>query len=125
MSWFSSSPLGRSRSGASGPPTSRREAAQRLDAIRARMGELVRASGASAHKGLALRIQYAGDVQALWFMRSEVMAVLARSHGEQVARERLVALGEMFDGLLPEGLRSRPSPLDDGAALPDTDSTLG
>jgi hypothetical protein len=61
--------------------------------------------------GLVRRIRYASDIQTLWFIRSELMAVLARTHGEAVARERLERLGEMFARLLPEGLRSRPSPL--------------
>ena len=57
------------------------------------------------------RIRYAVSVEALWFMRGELMAVLSRSHGEAVALEYISIIGEMFDDLLPQGLRSRPSPL--------------
>ena len=57
------------------------------------------------------RIRYAGDVQALWFLRGDLMAVLAGTHGETAARQMLVGVSNMFDNLLPQGLRSRPSPL--------------
>jgi hypothetical protein len=61
------------------------------------------------------RIRYAGDVQALWFLRGDLMAVLAGAHGETAARQMLVGVSSMFDNLLPQGLRSRPSPLGLGA----------
>jgi hypothetical protein len=57
------------------------------------------------------RIRYAGDVQALWFLRGDLMAVLAGAHGETAARQMLMGVSGMFDNLLPQGLRSRPSPL--------------
>ncbi|WP_207717392.1 hypothetical protein [Caenimonas soli] len=57
------------------------------------------------------RIRYAPDVPGLWFLRGDLMAALASSHGEAVAREKLETLSEMFEDLLPDGLRSRPSPL--------------
>ena len=61
--------------------------------------------------GLVRRISYASDPQALWFMRSELMGLLARREGEAIARVKLEMLSEMFRELLPSGLRSRPSPL--------------
>ena len=60
------------------------------------------------------RIRYAVSVEALWFMRGELMAVLSRSLGEAAALEQISDISEMFDDLLPEGLRSRPSPLGKG-----------
>ena len=86
--------------------------ADALQEIRARMSELADLCEGPAAKKLALRIQYAPDVQALWFMRSELMARLARIDGEAAAREKMAVLGDAFGSLLPEGLRSRPSPLD-------------
>ena len=60
---------------------------------------------------LVRRIRYASDVQSLWFMRGDLMAVLAGSHGEAAAREKIDMVSGMFEDLLPDGLRSRPSPL--------------
>lgn len=57
------------------------------------------------------RIRYANDIQALWYLRGDLMAALAAMHGEMAARERVASLTEMFQGLLPGGLNSRPSPL--------------
>ena len=57
------------------------------------------------------RIRYAADFEALWYIRGELMGLLARTHGEAVARELLEDLSVLFTDLLPRGLRSRPSPL--------------
>ena len=57
------------------------------------------------------RIRYAIDVQALWYLRGDLMAVLAGQYGEAAARAKLSSINDMFDNLLPQGLRSRPSPL--------------
>lgn len=60
------------------------------------------------------RIRYALDVLALWYLRGDLMAVLASRHGEAGAREKLEAITDMFEDMLPMGLRSRPSPLGGG-----------
>ena len=57
------------------------------------------------------RIRYAVDVQALWFLRGDLMAALASMHGEATALEEIEAVSQMFEELLPQGMRSRPSPL--------------
>jgi hypothetical protein len=44
-------------------------------------------------------------------MRGELMGHIARRHGEMRASEQIALLSDMFTGLLPSGLRSRPSPL--------------
>ncbi|MFM2274795.1 MAG: hypothetical protein RL211_667 [Pseudomonadota bacterium] len=53
------------------------------------------------------RILYGRDVQSLWYVRSDVMNLIAATHGETLAREQLVVLTDMFRGLLPKGLDSR------------------
>ena len=60
---------------------------------------------------LMRRINYASEVAALWFLRGDLMYLLASVHGETVAREMIASVSEMFEDLLPPGLRSRPSPL--------------
>lgn len=57
------------------------------------------------------RIKFAGDVQALWYLRGDLMAALSSVEGEAKARAVLAAITTLFDGLLPDGLVSRPSPL--------------
>ncbi|MEJ6023253.1 hypothetical protein [Ramlibacter sp. PS4R-6] len=60
---------------------------------------------------LNLRIRCAATLQSLWFMRSEMMALLAAEHGEAEARHRLDRISAVVRDQLPSGLRSRPSPL--------------
>lgn len=60
---------------------------------------------------LALRIRCAATLQSLWFMRSDMMALLAPAVGEAEARRRLDAISAPVRETLPSGLRSRPSPL--------------
>ncbi len=57
------------------------------------------------------RVRYAIDVMALWYLRGDVMAALSSKHGEAEARDKLSVITDMFEDVLPEGLRSRPSPL--------------
>jgi hypothetical protein len=57
------------------------------------------------------RIRYANDIQALWYLRGDLMAALASMHGEAKAREKLASVTAQFQGLLPGGMNSRPSPL--------------
>jgi hypothetical protein len=96
------------------PEPSREEAKERLDLIRRRMTELASSCGGRASAGLAMRVHYTIDPQALWFMRSELMAMLAVSRGEQAAREAIEQLSAMFAGLLPRGLQPRASTLGAG-----------
>ena len=56
------------------------------------------------------RIRYAQDIQALWYARSDVMAILARIHGETIAREKLARISGQFKGLLPKALAQRAGP---------------
>jgi len=57
------------------------------------------------------RIRYANDVQALWYLRGDLMAALAAMHGEVAAREKISSITAQFQGLLPNSLSSRASPL--------------
>jgi hypothetical protein len=114
MRWFNTKELRSSiyallSVGVRRPPAGGDEAT-RTEQIRQTMLGLVELDGSERAEKLARRIRYA-DLEALWFMRGELMGMLARSHGEIAARERLVGLSSLFDHLLPSGLRSRPSPL--------------
>ena len=57
------------------------------------------------------RIRYATDIKDLWYLRGDLMAVLAERHGEAAAREKIASINAQFQGLLPGGLSSRPSSL--------------
>lgn len=92
-------------------PTVADQAAQ-MDTIRRKMLAMAILTNGERSEALARRIRYAVTVETLWFARGELMAQLAREHGETVAREKVDALSELFRELLPRGLRARSSPLD-------------
>src|SRR4051812_12307184 len=82
-----------------------------LEDIRESMLDMLGPQGGQRFPQVTRRIRYAGDLQGLWYLRGDLMAALAATHGESVARERIEAISELFQGLLPGGLASRPSPL--------------
>src|SRR5213082_1487932 len=57
------------------------------------------------------RIRYASDIQSLWYLRGDLMGALASMHGEKTARQKIASISAQFQGLLPGGMTSRPSPL--------------
>lgn len=86
-----------------------------VDDIRRHMRALAGSVGGERAEQVMRRIRYASDVESLWFIRSELMALLAGVLGEAAALEQVDAISDMFEDLLPEGLRSRPSPLSPSA----------
>lgn len=79
--------------------------------IRESMLAVLGEAGPKHFPQITRRIRYANDIQALWYLRGDLMAALAAMHGEAVAREKVASVTHMFKGLLPSGLTSRPSPL--------------
>lgn len=68
-------------------------------------------TGQKNFPNVARRLRYASDIQALWYLRGDLMAALAALYSESVAREKIAQITGQFHGLLPGGLNSRPSPL--------------
>ncbi len=79
--------------------------------IREAMLALLGDSGGKQFANVTRRIRYANDVQGLWYLRGDLMAALATTMGEAAAREEVQRITQMFRGLLPGSLNSRPSPL--------------
>jgi hypothetical protein len=91
-------------------PSGNTESAAGLEDVRDAMLALIADIGDDAAQ-LTRRMRYASDIQSLWYLRGDLMAVLANAIGEAAAREKITSLTDMFREMLPEGLRSRPSPL--------------
>ncbi len=68
-------------------------------------------AGQKNYPNVSRRIRYASDLQALWYLRGDLMGALAALYSESVAREKVASITDHFNGLLPSGLSSRPSPL--------------
>jgi hypothetical protein len=79
--------------------------------IREAMLGLMGEAGPKQFPNVTRRIRYANDIQALWYLRGDLMAALAALHGEVAARQQIQKITKMFQGLLPGSLTSRPSPL--------------
>ena len=54
------------------------------------------------HAALVRKLLQARSIEALWYLRSDMMAALAGDHGEAQARHMLDTLTTLFNGLLPE-----------------------
>lgn len=79
--------------------------------IREAMLALLATSGGREFANATRRVRYANDIQALWYLRGDLLATLATVHGEAAARQKVQRITLMFRGLLPASLNSRPSPL--------------
>lgn len=99
--------------GALGKPASasRAELYCRTEDIRSSMLDSLQQGDTTRIPNLQGRIENARDIQALWFMRSDWMSALSAVQGETAARDHLLALNARFEGLLPDGMQSRPSSL--------------
>jgi hypothetical protein len=82
-----------------------------LEDIREAMLGLLGEAGKTQFANVTRRIRYANDIQALWYLRGDLMAALAATKGEAAARQQVHGITQMFNGLLPGSLNSRPSPL--------------
>jgi hypothetical protein len=54
------------------------------------------------HPVLLRRIRYAEDIQALWFLRSDLMAALSSLYGERRAHDVMAHLNDMFRGYMAD-----------------------
>lgn len=85
---------------------------RRLKAIRQAMLDSLTDLDESHHLArIWAKVLYAPDIQALWYLRSDIMTLLASLLGESIAHARLSPITFMFNGLLPAAQMSRPSRL--------------
>lgn len=79
----------------------------RTEVIRELMLQELGEYGEKKFPAVARRVRFAPDVQGLWYARSDVMAILANTHGETVAREKIAKISGRFNGLLPNSLTGK------------------
>ena len=79
--------------------------------VREAMISSLGATGPKQFPHIARRIRYANDIHALWYLRGDLMAALSAMHGEAAARKKIFGITQQFQGLVPGGMASRPSPL--------------
>ncbi len=79
----------------------------RMEIIRKLMLRELGDYGERKFPAVTRRVRYAPDVQGLWYARSDVMAILASTHGETVARQKMASISSLFVGLLPKSLTGK------------------
>src|SRR3954469_8326559 len=82
-------------------PPSESRLEESIEDIREAMLALLGDDGPRQYPQVIRRIRYAADIQGLWYLRGDLMAVLSTFHGESEARRRVSGITDMFDGLLP------------------------
>jgi hypothetical protein len=75
-----------------------------VEDIRGAMQHALGADGEHRFPQVARRIRYADDINALWYVRGDLMAALSGIQGEVAARIILADISGLFQGLLPPGL---------------------
>ncbi len=92
------------------PPTEP-ASAEGMEAARKEMMQSMTETGLDQrHPTVFGKIAYADNIQALWYARSDLMAVLSAERGEVYAREKIAAVSGLFDGLLPSSFKYREPP---------------
>src|SRR5689334_667977 len=90
---------------------SRIDLESQIEHIRQSMLSALGDNGCGQFPRIAYRVRHANEIRDLWYLRGELMGALSRMHGEGAALETIFAISEEFEGLLPGGFSSRPSPL--------------
>lgn len=85
------------------------QAVYQIDDIRQAMLDSLDTAAREDFPHVERRILQASNVPALWFLLPDLLMALAAHSGEQAARRVIDDISDMFDGLLPKGLSTRPS----------------
>ena len=88
--------------GLSGAPP--KDALWRIENIREMMLEELGDYADRKFPAAVRRVQFAPDVQGLWYARSDVLSIMSNNYGETVAREKMAHISTKFIGLLPKSV---------------------
>ncbi len=69
--------------------------------VRNAMLSLLQVHGGHGVQRVAQRVRFADDLEALWYLRQDVMSALVELDGEASARRQLRPINAMFKGRLP------------------------
>ena len=94
-----------------GSQRSSRDLDDAIGQIQESMLDALGQAGARTFPTVSRRIMYAPDLQALWYLRGDLMAALSALHGEVHAHETVRQISGQFHGMLPRGMSTRPTPL--------------
>lgn len=84
-----------------------RAAESQLGHIRTAMLSVLQAHGGHSIQRVSQRVRFAADVEALWYLRQDVMSALSAIDGESAARRQMKSINSMFKGRLPGSMGPR------------------
>lgn len=79
----------------------RRSAHLHTAKIRDAMLSLLQAQTEVSVQRVVQRVRFAEDLEALWYLRQDVLATLSAINGEMIARRQMEAINRQFRGRLP------------------------
>lgn len=75
--------------------------------IRSAMLSVLKDHGGNSIQRVSQRVRFATDVEALWYLRQDVMVALSAIDGETAARRQMKDINSMFKGGLPGSMGPR------------------
>lgn len=77
---------------------------QGLEEVRYAMMQCLTGLSGSEVARMNMRLRYASDIEALWYLRSDLRTMLVPLRGEPLANATLAQLTPLFQGQLPRAL---------------------
>lgn len=68
---------------------------------------LLEAGGGHAAQRIAQRVRFADDLEALWYLRQDVLVALSATDGEALAQQRMQQINRLFRRGLPQTMGPR------------------
>lgn len=75
--------------------------------VRTAMLSLLQVHGGHTMQRVAQRVRFAGDLEALWYLRQDVLTALSAVDGEVAARRQMHQINRLFKGGLPGAMGPR------------------
>ncbi|SCK55248.1 hypothetical protein VAR608DRAFT_5684 [Variovorax sp. HW608] len=85
----------------------RRSVDRQMGQIRTAMLSLLQVHGGHSVQRVAQRVRFAGDLEALWYLRQDVLTALSAVDGEVAARRQMTQINRLFKGGLPNTMGPR------------------
>ena len=85
----------------------RRSADRQMGQIRTAMLSLLQVHGGHTMQRVAQRVRFAGDLEALWYLRQDVLTALSAVDGEVAARRQMRQINRLFKGGRPGSMEPR------------------
>ena len=85
----------------------RRSTDRQLGHNRTSMLSLLEARPGNTVHRVAQRVRFADDLEALWYLRQDVLTTLAEMDGEPSARRQMRRINSLFKGGLPQTMGPR------------------